>query len=147
VPQLAWGLAAAAPVVLAVGLVLRTEAIGVSVALAGANYLLFLELDGRGLDPGAPLVAGGVALAAELAFWSLALAGPVPLAPGEAWRRAFDALAIALGSAAAALIALAAGGAGSGGGLPLELLATAAAVASLAVLAALAAPARAVDSR
>jgi hypothetical protein len=145
-PQVAWGLAILAPLGLAAGLLLRVEAVALGLLLAGADYLVYLALDQPGLDAGAPLVAAGVALAAELAFWSIALAGPVPPAPGEQARRALDTAAVALGAGAAALVALAAGQAGTGGGFALELLATGAAVGALAVLAALAAPARAVDS-
>jgi hypothetical protein len=147
VPQVAWALAVLAPLLLLAGLVVRVEAAALALLLAGADYLVFLALDRPRLDTAAPLVAAGLALAAELAFWSMALAGPVPPAPGEQGRRAFDAAAVALGAAAATLIALAAGQAGTGGGFALELLAVAAAVAALAVLAALAAPARPVDSR
>ena len=147
VPQIAWLVAGLAPVLLVLGLLVRVEGVGLGLFLAGASYVVFLELDGRGLDVGAPLVAAGLAVAAELAFWSIALAGPVPPAPGEQARRALDTAAVALGAAAATLVALGLGQAGTGGGLAFELLATAAAVGSLAVLATLATPARAVDSR
>ena len=146
VPQAAWALAVLAPLCLVAGLVLRAEAVAVALFLAGADYLAFLAFDHPSLDAWAPLVAVGVALAAELAFWSVALAGPVPPAPGEQGRRAFDAAAVALGAGAATLVALAAAQVGSGGGFALEALAAAASVGALAVLAALATPRRAVDS-
>jgi hypothetical protein len=145
-PQVAWGLAVLAPLCLVAGLVLRVEAVALGLFLAGANYLAYLTLDHPALDAWAPLVAVGVALAAELAFWSVALAGPVPLAPGEQGRRALDTPAVALGAGAATLVALAAGQVGTGGGFALEGLAAAASVGALAVLAALATPRRTVDS-
>ena len=147
VPEIAWVVAGLAPVLLVLGLLVRVEGVGLALFLAGASYVAFLELDGRGLDSGAPLVAVGLAVAAELAFWSLALAGSAPPAPGEGARRALDTAAVALGAAAATLVALGLGEVGTGGGLAFELLATAAAVGSLAALAALANPPRAVDSR
>jgi hypothetical protein len=146
VPEAAWALAVLAPLCLVAGLVLRVEAVALGLFLAGADYLAYLALDHPGLDAWAPVVVIGIALAAELAFWSVALAGPVPPAPGEWGRRALDAAAVALGAGAATLVALAAGQAGTGGGFALELLAAVASVAALAVLAKLATQRRAVDS-
>jgi hypothetical protein len=146
VPQVAWALAVLAPLCLLAGLVLRVEAVALGLFFAGANYVVYLTLDHQALDAWAPVVVIGFALAAELAFWSVALAGPVPPAPDEQGRRALDAAAVALGAGAATLVALAAGQAGTGGGFALEGLAAAASVGALAILAALATPRRAVDS-
>ena len=68
-----------AVVLLAVGLLRSPSAIGAAIALAALEYTAWLAVDSRPLDGASPLVAAGLVLSAELAYWSLAAAGPTPV--------------------------------------------------------------------
>jgi hypothetical protein len=68
-----------------------------AIALVGGSYAVELAIDDAPLDVAAPVVAVGLLLAAELAYWSLDERTRVPGDPGQGLRRA-------------ALVALAAAG-------------------------------------
>ena len=80
-----------------------------AIALAGGSYALELAIDDAPLDVAVPVVAVGLLLAAELAYWSLDERTRTTGDPGEGLRRA---ALVALGAAVtlvlgAALLALA----------------------------------------
>ena len=114
---------------------LRTRVALVAWALAGlgVQYASFLLLRSGGVDGAAPLVAGGLAVAAELSYWSLAGSA----APEErATRRrrvaatvAVGGVAVAVGSATLAVSELA-----PGGGLGIEAAGVAAAAGAVGVV-------------
>ncbi len=60
----------------------------VAVALAGGVYALELAIDDAPLDVAAPVVAAGLLLAAELAYWSLDERERAAGDPGQGLRRA-----------------------------------------------------------
>jgi hypothetical protein len=80
------------------------EAIPVGLTLVGVEYSLFLVLDDRAIDQAAPLVAGGLLLAAELAHSAL----DPPLAATSTGLRALRLLrltgVVVAGAAVAALV-------------------------------------------
>ena len=91
--------AAVAFVALVAALVLgRPSLVPVAVALAGGVYALELAIDDAPLDVATPVVAVGLLLAAELAYWSLDERERAVAEPGEGLRRA--AYAALLGVAA-----------------------------------------------
>ena len=123
---------AAAVILLALGLATRLPLlVPPALALAGAEYVgvLYLGGDARAL----PIAAGGLVLAAELAYWALEPAPAAAAAP----RAATVLLAAVAGGAAAALIA-SVSNEDVTGGLGLETAGVAAAVTALAVVVALA---------
>jgi uncharacterized membrane protein len=67
-----------------------------SITLVGGAYAAELAIDDAGLDLAAPLVAVGLVLAAELAYWSLDERTRTTGDPGEGLRRA---ALVALGAA------------------------------------------------
>jgi hypothetical protein len=72
VPWLHAGLGIAAFAALAAGLALRRSTLFVwALVVLGADYALWLELGTHALDQRAPIVGGGLLLAAELAYDSL----------------------------------------------------------------------------
>jgi hypothetical protein len=73
-----------------------------AIALAGGSYALELALDDAPLDVPAPVVAVGLLLAAELAYWSLDERSCVPGDPGQGLRRA---ALVALGGVSALVVA------------------------------------------
>ena len=73
-----------------------------AIALVGGSYAAELAIDDAALDVAVPVVAVGLLLAAELAYWSLDERRRVPGDPGQGLRRA--ALA-ALGAAGALVVA------------------------------------------
>lgn len=123
---------------LVIGLAGVTSAVLPALVLAGAEYTAWLVLDGRGIDAAAPLVAAGLALAAELSYRSLEARGPVPPAAGENGRRAFDALGVAAVGGVAGIVVLAVGDQTAGGGSLLEVVGVMAAVGAVALVALLA---------
>jgi hypothetical protein len=72
-----------------------------SVALVGGSYAAELAIDDAPLDLAAPLVAIGLLLAAELAYWSLDERNRATGDPGQGLRRA---ALVALGAAAALVL-------------------------------------------
>jgi hypothetical protein len=80
---------AVAFLVLAAALVLGLPSlVPVAVALAGVVYALELAIDDAPLDVAAPVVAAGLLLAAELAYWSLDERERAAGDPGQGLRRA-----------------------------------------------------------
>lgn len=130
------GAAALAGVVaLAAGLALRRGVVvTVGLALLGAGY--GLSLAGRELDLAAGVFAGGLAIAAELAFWSLEPGAAVGLGRAATARRSLVALAVAGGGAAAgtALLFVAADPVAGGVGLAVSGIAALAAIAVVGIV-------------
>ena len=91
--------AAVAFVALVAALVLgRPSLVPVAVALAGGVYALELAIDDAPLDVATPVVAVGLLLAAEHAYWSLDERERAVGVPGEGLRRAaYAALLVAGG--------------------------------------------------
>jgi hypothetical protein len=79
-----------------------------AIALAGGSYAVELAIDDAPLDVAAPVVAVGLLLAAELAYWSLDERSRVPGDPGQGLRRAAIVALAAAGAlvVASALVAL-----------------------------------------
>jgi hypothetical protein len=105
-------------------------------AAVGGSYGVFLSLRGGGIDAGAPAVAAGLFVAAELGFWSL---------EGAAARYDAAAAARRLGGIAAAAVAtglvgslVLAATSGVSGSVGLEAAGVGAAVLTLAAIALLA---------
>lgn len=108
-----------------------------AVTLVAGGWAASLLLEDSGVDGAAPVIAAGLLLATELAYWASA-ARAVP--PDAALLRrqvatvgVFAAVSLCLGT-----FLLIIGGASVRGGLPLEALGVAAAIAALAVVARLA---------
>jgi len=133
-------LAAAAILLLAVGLAGEASAVALGVAAAGTGYVAWLALDGRPPDGAAPLVAAGLVLSAELAYRSLDAVGPVPPAEGENGRRAVTALAVAVSGGIVGLVLLGVADLAPASGTLLGALAVAATVGAFVVVAFRAAP-------
>jgi hypothetical protein len=117
-----------------------TSAIPAALVLLAAEYLAGIGTGGHEdlLEPAAPLVAGGLLLLAELAYWSLELRGPGHEEREVVLRRLaalglLTVLAVALGSFVVVVTA-----APLGGGLAWDVVGVAAAAATLAVVALLA---------
>jgi hypothetical protein len=106
----------------------------VAVALVGGIYAVELVIDDAALDVSVPVIALGLLLADELAYWSLDERYPAPGDAGQGLRRA---ALVALGGVAAVVVA---GGllvlvdAVRTRGLALDLLGALAAVAVLAIV-------------
>jgi hypothetical protein len=111
-----------------------------ALALLGAGYALALALgpERATVDAAAPLVAGALLVVAELAYWSLELRDPGSWEGALLTRRLAALGALALVSLALGSTVVVATAAELRGGLGLDLVGVAAAVATLAVLAALA---------
>jgi len=127
-----------------VGLLLLLAALAVQapavvawgVALLGAEYATALLLRGGTIDPLAPVVAVGLLLVAEFAYWSTE-----PHPPGDrgiARRRLQRLVLLALVAGGVSAIVLAVSEAAGRGGLGLEAIGVAAAAGALAVVALLA---------
>ena len=100
-----------------------------AIALVGGGYAIELALDDAPLDVAAPVVAVGLLLAAELAYWSLDERSHTIGDPGEGLRRA---ALVATGAAGALVVAsalLALVDEVRGRGLALDLVGAVAAVA------------------
>lgn len=122
--------------VLLLGTAVRfSVAIPVGLALVGAEYAGFLALrEGSGVHPSAPLVAGALVLAAEVAYSAM----EPPLAAASPALRALRAarlLALAVGGAGVAALVLYVSVADVRTGLALELTGVVAATSVLALLA------------
>ena len=90
------------------------------------------------VDGGAPLVAIGIFLCAELASWSIDERLRVPAERGVALARAFALAGLAIASLAVAALAVALAAAPAGAGLAWTILGAASAVAVVGVAAAVA---------
>lgn len=124
--------------VLLLGTAVRlAEAIPAGLTVVGAEYAVFLVLREDGLDAAAPLVAGALVLAAEIAYSAV----EPPLAPASLALRALRTarvLALTAGGAGVGALLLYLSVADVGSGLVLELLGIAAAASALALVALLA---------
>jgi hypothetical protein len=124
--------------ILALGAMARVpEAVPAGIVLVAAEYAVFLAVRGDAVDAAAPLVAGALVLAGELAYSAL----EPPLAPAPAVLRVWRALRSVVTVAGAALVAalvLLAAVAGVGSGTAFQLLGIVAAVAAAGLLALLA---------
>jgi len=127
------GAAAAAAVVLAVGLALRRPfVVPLAVLALGGGYATALGIDGGPLDGRAPVVAAALLVVAELGYWSLELRDAVADEAGAHLRRIGLLSALALGTLAvgSGLLAVV----DAGGGVRFEALGAVAAVAALAIV-------------
>jgi len=119
------------------------DGVGVALVLLVAEYGGSLVARGPGLDPSAPLVAAGLLLAAELAYWSAdvraARAGGAGGAEDRAvtGRRARRVAVVTLSAAAGASFLLAAAALPRNGGEALRVAGVAAAAAAATVVLAL----------
>jgi hypothetical protein len=134
-PGLVLGIGLAGIAALILGAALRvSDLLPVGIAFAGASYLLFALFGEGDVDLRAPLVAGALVLAAELAYSSL----EPPVAPASRWlwaRRASRVAFTAAGAVAvAALVLLVSLGDTGSGGL-VQALGVASAVSALGLLA------------
>jgi hypothetical protein len=121
---------------LLLGLAVRwSAALAVSVALLGAQQAVRLALGPDALDAWAPLVAGGLLLVAELAWWSIEPRVPAWSEPWLAWRRLATVLLTCAGASLVSALVVVAAGAEIGGGFAIELLGVIAATAALALVA------------
>ena len=135
-------LGALACALLLLGLVARwASLVAPAVALAGAEYAVFLLLERESVDPAAPLVGGGFVLTGELAYAALYRQSPAADFGARA-RRILTFVATVAGSIAAGAVVLVAAGVSVGGGLLLEALGVLAAAGTVAVVALLAWQAR-----
>jgi hypothetical protein len=114
-----------------------TGLIPFSVALVGGGWAASLLFEDAGVDGAAPLIAAGLLLATELAYWATA-ARAVPVDAALMRRQLLTVLAVCGVSLCLGTLLLLVGGASVRGGLPLEAVGVAAAIAALAVVARLA---------
>jgi hypothetical protein len=128
--------AISAVLVFAVGLAARSSgALGLGLALLGADYAVLFVAEGGALDQFAPAYAAGFMLVAELGFWSIESRIPAWSEPAVAeWRLARIAGTCIGAAALAALALVAAAGATGTGGLALESLGVVAALGSLVLI-------------
>jgi hypothetical protein len=110
------------------------EALGSSVLVAGACYVLGLLAGHHSLDQSAPLVAGALLACTELATWSLDETPHVPAPRSSTLARASAVGVLVLAGTAAAALVLATGAASFGSGLGWTIVGAAAAVAAVAAV-------------
>jgi hypothetical protein len=128
----AGGLAA---LVLAAGLLLRTPAaVPAAIVLLGGEYALVLSVEGSALDTRAAVVAAGLLVAAELAYWSLELRAEITDEPGSYARRLAVLALLALGALVLAGGLLAVVDLAGREGLAVEIAGAAAAFAAVVLL-------------
>jgi hypothetical protein len=110
-------------------------ALGIGLALLGADYALLFVAEGGSLDQFTPAYAAGFIFVAELGFWSIESRIPAWSEPAVAeWRLARIAGAC-IGAAVLAALALVAASAATGtGGLALETLGVVAVLGSLVLI-------------
>ena len=118
------------------GLVLRwSAALAVGVALLGTQQAVRLALGPDSLDSWTPLLAGGLLLVAELAWWSLEPRVTAWSQPGLAARRLGAVLLACAGASVLSAVVLVAAGAPLSGGFGLELAGVIAATGTLTLVA------------
>jgi hypothetical protein len=131
----------AALAVLLAGLLLRwSAALAVGVALLGAQQATRLALGPEAVDEATPLVATGLLLVAELAWWSVEPRVPAWGQLGVLAGRVGMLVITCVAALAVSAVVVVAAGAPVNGGTLLELLGVAAAAAALGLLAAVARP-------
>lgn len=120
VPRLAGYVALAGAGCLVIGLLLRRAApTTFGLMLVGAGY--GISLAGKALDPGAPLVAGGLLLVAELAYWALEPGASVRIGRRATIRRALFSLGLAVGAVLLGSLLLGVASTPQGGGASLGI--------------------------
>jgi hypothetical protein len=125
----------AALAVLLVGLLLRwSAALALGVALLGAQQATRLALGPEAVDEATPLVATGLLLVAELAWWSVEPRVPAWGQAGVLARRVGTLVLTCAGALVVSAVVVVAAGAPVTGGTVLELLGVVAATAALAVV-------------
>ena len=122
--------------VFAMGLAARSPgALGLGLALLGADYAVLFVAEGSALDRFTPAYAAGFMLVAELGFWSIEPRIPAWSEAAVAeWRLARIAGACTGAAVLAALALVAASAATGTGGLALESLGVVAAIGSLVLI-------------
>jgi hypothetical protein len=124
-----------AVLVLAVGLILRTSTtVPAAIVLLGGEYALTLSVEDASLDARAAVVAAGLLVVAELAFWSLELRAEITDEPGSYARRLAVLALLALGALALAGILLAVVDLAGRGGLAIEIVGAVAAFGAFVLL-------------
>jgi len=124
-----------ATVVLALGLVAAIPSlVPLSAVLLAAGYGSALAIEHRQLDLGAAVVAAGLLLLCELAFWSLELRAAIAADPGSRLLRLAFLLGLAAAAVAACGLVLAAVDLAATGGLLIEIVGALAAVAAIGLL-------------
>jgi hypothetical protein len=132
-PELAGVVAVAGVAGLAAGLVLRRGGLAtMGLALVGSAYAV--SLIGKGLDPAACLVAGGLLFVAELTYWALEPGAAVRIGRRATARRAVFSGALALGAVVVGSLLLGIASAPSRGGEAIGILGVAALAAILAAV-------------
>jgi hypothetical protein len=122
-------------VILLVALATRwSGAITGALVVLGAQQAVRLELGTHELDVWAPLLAAGLLLCAELAWWSLEPRVPAWAQPGLAVRRLATILVLCAFGAAVGAVMLVAAGASLNGGVALELAGIVAATGAVALV-------------
>jgi hypothetical protein len=122
--------------VLLAGLLLRwSAALAVGVALLGAQQATRLALGPETVDEATPLVATGLLLVAELAWWSVEPRVPAWAQGGVLARRLGTLVLSCAGALFVSALVVVAGGAPVSGGTALELVGVVAAAGALAVVA------------
>jgi hypothetical protein len=106
----------------------------VSLVFLGATYATHLGVDDVPLDVKAPLLAAGLYLTAELAYWSLEERDDLRAEPGEGLRRVGVLAVLGIAALAAGGVVLAAADLTHVRGLATDLLGAAAAAAVLVVV-------------
>jgi hypothetical protein len=106
----------------------------VALVALGGLYGLQLTVDDAGLDVATPLVALGLIVTAELAYWSLEEQVRAEGEAGESIRRVAYVAALALGAFTIASLLLALVDVVRTGGLAIDLLGAAAAVGAVALV-------------
>jgi hypothetical protein len=121
--------------VLAVGLLLRVHAVvPAAIVLLGGEYALVLSVDGAALDTRSAVVAAGLLVTAELAYWSLELRAEITDEPGSYTRRLAVLALLALGALTLSGVLLAVVDVAGREGLAIEIAGAAAAFAAVVLL-------------
>ena len=128
--------AIAGVLVFALGLTARSPgALGLGLALLGADYAVLFVAEGGALDQFTPAYAAGFMLVAELGFWSIESRIPAWTEAAVAeWRLARIGGTCIAAAVLAALALVAAAAANGTGGLALESLGVVAALGSLVLI-------------
>jgi hypothetical protein len=105
-----------------------------SIALIGGEYALVLSVDDSSLDTRAAVVAAGLLVAAELAYWSLELRAEITDEPGSYTRRLSVLALLALGALTLSGLLVAAVDLAGRGGLAVEIAGATAAFAAVVLL-------------
>jgi hypothetical protein len=108
--------------------------VAVSLLLLGSAYAVHLSLDDTALDTRAPVLAGGLLLVAELAYWSLEEEADVRAEAGESVRHLGHVVLLSLAGLAAGSVLLAVADVVRARGLAVDLVGAAAAAGALLVL-------------